>query len=107
MSDRLPRRHPERSEGPRPSTEIPRFARDDLSLSRREFINLAGAGLALAGLDGCTRMPAEHILPYVDNRPELTPGVGAYYATAMSLDGVATGLIVESHDARPTKIEGN
>jgi molybdopterin-containing oxidoreductase family iron-sulfur binding subunit len=76
-------------------------------LSRREFIHLAGASLALAGLDGCTRMPAEHILPYVDNRPELTPGVGAYYATAMSLDGVATGLIVESHGGRPTKIEGN
>src|SRR5262245_49366147 len=79
----------------------------DLSLSRREFIHLAGAGLALAGLDGCTRMPAEHILPYVDNRPEITPGVGAYYATAMSVDGFATGLIVESHGGRPTKIEGN
>jgi molybdopterin-containing oxidoreductase family iron-sulfur binding subunit len=52
-------------------------------------------------------MPAEHILPYVDNRPEITPGVGAYYATAMSIDGFATGLIVESHGGRPTKIEGN
>ena len=87
-------------------SDRPRSHRD-LALSRREFIHLAGASLALAGLDGCTRMPAEHILPYVDNRPELTPGVGEYYATAMSLDGVATGLIVESHGGRPTKIEGN
>lgn len=76
-------------------------------LTRREFLRLAGASIALAGLDGCSRMPAEHILPYVDNRPESSPGVGAYYATAMMLDGLATGLIVESHDGRPTKIEGN
>src|SRR5581483_7428512 len=76
-------------------------------LSRREFIRLAGASVALAGLDGCSRMPAEHILPYVDNRPELTPGVGSYYATAMCTDGYATGVIVETHDGRPTKIEGN
>lgn len=76
-------------------------------IDRREFLRLTGASLALAGLDGCARMPAEHILPYVDNRPELTPGVAQHYATAMSLDGYATGLIVESHAGRPTKIEGN
>ncbi|HEY9228094.1 MAG TPA: hypothetical protein VIP11_15665, partial [Gemmatimonadaceae bacterium] len=82
-------------------------ARERWTMNRREFIHLAGASLALAGLDGCTRMPAEHILPYVDNRPELTPGVGAYYATAMPMDGIATGLIVQSHAGRPTKVEGN
>ncbi|MFI5229610.1 MAG: hypothetical protein ACHQWU_11110, partial [Gemmatimonadales bacterium] len=76
-------------------------------LDRREFLRLAGASVALAGLGGCARMPAEHILPYADNRPELTPGVGQYYATAMCVDGCATGLIVESHDGRPTKVEGN
>ena len=80
---------------------------DDPALDRREFLRLAGASIALAGLDGCSRMPAEHILPYVDNRPELTPGAAQHYATAMSIDGYATGLIVESHDGRPTKIEGN
>jgi Fe-S-cluster-containing dehydrogenase component len=76
-------------------------------VNRRDFLRIAGASIALAGLDGCTRMPAEHILPYVDNRPELTPGVAQHYATAMSIDGYATGLIVESHVGRPTKIEGN
>ena len=76
-------------------------------LDRRDFVRLAGASIALAGLGGCNRMPAEHILPYVDNRPELTPGVAQHYATAMMLDGYATGLIVESHVGRPTKIEGN
>ena len=77
------------------------------TLDRREFLRLAGASVALAGVDGCSRMPAEHILPYVDNRPELTPGGAQHYATAITIDGYATGLIVESHDGRPTKIEGN
>ena len=65
-------------------------------LDRREFVRLAGASLALAGLGGCTRLPAEHILPYVDNRPELTPGVARHFATAMTIDGFATGLIVKA-----------
>src|ERR671932_2365454 len=76
------------------------------ALSRRSFVKLLGASIALAGLDGCTRMPAADILPYVD-QPELTPGVPRYYATAMVLDGFATGLLVESHEGRPTKVEGN
>ena len=77
------------------------------AMDRREFLRLAGASIALAGLDGCTRLPAENILPYVDNRPELTPGLAQYYATAMCVDGCATGLLAVSHVGRPTKIEGN
>jgi len=76
-------------------------------LSRRSFLKLLGASVALAGLDGCTRMPGEHILPWVHQPPELTPGVALHYATSMTLDGFATGLIVEAHEGRPTKIEGN
>jgi molybdopterin-containing oxidoreductase family iron-sulfur binding subunit len=76
-------------------------------LSRRGFLKLLGASLALAGLDGCTRMPAEKILPYVNQPPELTPGIPVHYATSMVVDGFATGLIVEAHEGRPTKIEGN
>jgi Fe-S-cluster-containing dehydrogenase component/anaerobic selenocysteine-containing dehydrogenase len=75
-------------------------------LSRRSFVKLLGASLALAGLEGCTRLPGEEILPYVD-QPELTPGIPVHYATAMVVDGYATGVIVESHEGRPTKIEGN
>jgi molybdopterin-containing oxidoreductase family iron-sulfur binding subunit len=80
---------------------------DSDDLSRRSFVKLLGASLALAGLDGCTRMPAEKILPYVNQPPELTPGVPLYYATSMVLDGFATGLLVEAHEGRPTKVEGN
>ena len=50
---------------------------------------------------------AEYIAPYVRQPEELVPGKPVFFATAMPLDGFATGLIVESHEGRPTKIEGN
>ncbi|HEX6630234.1 MAG TPA: twin-arginine translocation signal domain-containing protein, partial [Gemmatimonadaceae bacterium] len=92
----------------RPWAEFPAGAgRAGPELSRRDFMRLLGASAALAGVYGCTKRPDEPILPYVNQPPELTPGVPRYYATAMTLDGLATGLLVESHDGRPTKVEGN
>jgi Fe-S-cluster-containing dehydrogenase component len=75
--------------------------------SRRDFLRLLGASLALAGVSGCGRQPADKIVPYVEQPEEIVPGRPLYFATAMSLGGVATGLLVESHMGRPTKIEGN
>src|SRR5205814_4176518 len=66
-----------------------------------------GASLALAGVTACTRQPPEKILPYVRQPEELIPGRPLFFATAMTVGGVATGLLVESHEGRPTKIEGN
>ena len=66
-----------------------------------------GASLALAGVTACTRQPPEKIVPYVRQPEELVPGKPLFFATAMPLGGVATGLLVESHEGRPTKIEGN
>ena len=66
-----------------------------------------GASLALAGVTACTRQPAEKIVPYVRQPEEIVPGKPLFFATAMPLGGVATGLLVESHEGRPTKIEGN
>jgi molybdopterin-containing oxidoreductase family iron-sulfur binding subunit len=76
-------------------------------MSRRAFMKLLGASAALAGLGACTRAPAEKILPYGRQTPELTPGVPLHYATSMVVGGYATGLLVESHEGRPTKVEGN
>jgi MoCo/4Fe-4S cofactor protein with predicted Tat translocation signal len=76
-------------------------------VGRRRFLKLMGASFALAGLTACTRQPTEYIAPYVRQPEELVPGKPVYFATAMPLDGFATGLIVESHEGRPTKIEGN
>jgi molybdopterin-containing oxidoreductase family iron-sulfur binding subunit len=75
--------------------------------TRRTFMKLMGASLALAGVTACTTQPEEAIVPYVRQPEELIPGRPLFYATAMTLGGVATGLIVESHEGRPTKIEGN
>ncbi|HEY4219419.1 MAG TPA: 4Fe-4S dicluster domain-containing protein [Gemmatimonadaceae bacterium] len=76
-------------------------------MPRRDFVKLLGASIALAGLDGCIREPDQKILPYIDGNNGVIPGVAQHYATSMTIDGFATGLIVESHEGRPTKIEGN
>lgn len=77
------------------------------SVSRRNFLHLMGASLALAGLSACTRQPTELIVPYVKPPESLLPGKPQFYATAVLLNGVASGVLVESHMGRPTKIEGN
>ena len=91
--------------------EFPRHASewdgDDDGVSRRRFLELSAASLALAGLTACVKQPREGLVPYVKQPEELVPGKPLFYATAMPLGGVATGLLVESHEGRPTKIEGN
>jgi molybdopterin-containing oxidoreductase family iron-sulfur binding subunit len=75
--------------------------------SRRTLLRLLSSGLAFAGAEACTRAPREKIVPYVDQPPEVTPGVAARYATSTALDGYSVGLIVRSNEGRPTKVEGN
>ena len=65
------------------------------------------ASAALAGLTGCTKLPTQHIVPYVRQPEDILAGQPIFYATAMTLGGVASGILVESHMGRPTKIEGN
>lgn len=78
------------------------------SVDRRDFLKLLGASIALAGLSGCNaRQPVEKIIPYVRQPEEIIPGRPLFYATAMTLGGYAIGLLAESHEGRPTKIEGN
>src|SRR6185503_14827182 len=66
-----------------------------------------GASVILAGASACTKQPKETIVPYVRQPEELIPGKPLFYATAMSVAGIGTGVLVESHLGRPTKIEGN
>src|SRR5271165_3128144 len=77
------------------------------SVSRRGFLQVMGASMALAGMTGCVRLPLEPIVPYVRQPEEVVPGRPMFYATAMTLGGYASPLLVESHLGRPTKIEGN
>src|SRR5262245_48622945 len=76
-------------------------------VTRRKFLTLAGGSLALAGLGGCARAPREPIVPYVRRPEAVVPGRSLYFATAMTLGGYATGLLVESVEGRPIKVEGN
>ncbi|MFS8085388.1 MAG: TAT-variant-translocated molybdopterin oxidoreductase, partial [Acidobacteriota bacterium] len=76
-------------------------------VERRTFLKLMGASLALAGLSGCVIQPPEKIVPYVRQPEEEVPGKGLYFATAFSLSGIATPLLVRSNEGRPTKVEGN
>lgn len=77
-------------------------------VSRRTFLSLMGASVALAGFGtGCIRRPEQHILPYAKRPEDLVPGLPQHYATTMAVGDLVTGLVVEAHDGRPTKIEGN
>ena len=76
-------------------------------LSRREFLRLMGASMALAGFSSCTKQPIEKIVPYVKQPEEVIPGKPLRFATATQFGGFGQGLLVTSYEGRPTKIEGN
>ncbi len=76
-------------------------------VSRRRFLHLMGASLALAGVGACTRQPTEKILPYVRQPEQIVPGEPLFFATALDSGTGPIGVLVESHMGRPTKIEGN
>ena len=75
-------------------------------VDRRDFMKLMSASMALAGLAACNR-PEQKIVPYVKQPEDLVLGKPIYFATAMTLGGVATGVLATSHEGRPTKIDGN
>src|ERR1700733_13111838 len=88
--------------------EFPKGASEWLdAVSRRGFLKLMGASLAMAGMTACTKQPLEPIVPYVRQPEEVIPGRPLFFATAFTLSGYATPIMVESHLYRPTKIEGN
>lgn len=90
--------------------EFPSFASELLDGSRRHFLRIMGASLALAGaatIPGCRR-PENHIISYNRQPEEIIPGKALFYATAMPLPGGGCeGLLAETFEGRPTKLEGN
>jgi MoCo/4Fe-4S cofactor protein with predicted Tat translocation signal len=76
-------------------------------VSRRNFMKIMGASLALAGVTACTRRPDELVVPYVVPPEQVIPGRPLFFATTYTMEGVGRGILVESHEGRPTKIEGN
>jgi MoCo/4Fe-4S cofactor protein with predicted Tat translocation signal len=87
--------------------EFPRQASEwDETVDRRNFLKLAAASLAFAGLSGCRR-PDQLIVPYVKQPDGMILGKPQYYATAMPFGADAIGVLMESHEGRPTHVTGN
>jgi len=80
-----------------------------LQLNRRDLLKFMGASMALAGLTGCRSvfLGQDKVVPYVKQPEELIPGIPLYYASSIPLRGFATGVVVEQHEGRPIKLEGN
>ena len=76
-------------------------------VSRRGFLKVMSASLALAGLSGCTKQPDEPIYPYVKEPEDLVLGRPVYFATAMPFNTGAVPLLVKSDAYRPIKLDGN
>ena len=74
--------------------------------SRRNVLKIMAASFGLAGLAACRR-PVEHILPASRGIEDFIPGAAYYYTTVFQHANQAMGLVVETHEGRPTKIEGN
>ncbi len=90
------------------SNEFPAKTDTDSSgIDRRHALKIMAAATAMTTLSACTKLPTEKIVPYVHPPEEIIPGKPLFYATSFALGGAATGLLVESHMGRPTKIEGN
>lgn len=75
-------------------------------VTRRNFMKIMGASVGLAGLSAC-RMPKESIVPYVKSPENVIPGKPKFYASTFGFSDHVYGVLVESHEGRPTKIEGN
>src|SRR5215831_665458 len=76
-------------------------------VSRRNFLKMAAATMALAGLNACTKQPTQEIFPYVKQPEALVLGKPLYYATAMLLGGFAIGVLAKSREGHPIKLDGS
>lgn len=75
-------------------------------MSRRRFLQIMSASIAMTSLAGC-RWPVEKIVPYAANTPGLEPGTPVKFATTMELGAAAMPVLATSYDGRPIKIDGN
>jgi MoCo/4Fe-4S cofactor protein with predicted Tat translocation signal len=88
--------------------EFPRAAMQwASSTTRRDVLKVMGASLALGGLSACVKLPLEPIVPYVRQPEEMVLGKPLFFASTMPFAGQPVPVLVESHEGRPTKIEGN
>ena len=77
-----------------------------LQISRRSALGILAASAALAGLPGCRR-PDIELRPYTKMPENVVPGMSLFYATTLTRGGSALPVLVETHEGRPTKVEGH
>jgi MoCo/4Fe-4S cofactor protein with predicted Tat translocation signal len=77
------------------------------AVSRRGFLKVMGASLAMAGLAGCTKQPDEPIFPYIKQPEDLILGKAMYFATAYPFPTGAIPVLIKSDSFRPIKVDGN
>ena len=70
--------------------------------SRRRWLQLMGASLALGGMSGC-RYQEEKIAPFAFRPTTRVPGIPEKFATMTELGGVAESLVATNYDGRPIK----
>ncbi|MET0404107.1 MAG: TAT-variant-translocated molybdopterin oxidoreductase [Cystobacter sp.] len=77
-------------------------------VARRQFMQLLGASLAMAGATACSTRPVdERMVPYTRTPPEMVPGNPLHYASGMTFGGQTSGILVTAREGRPIKVEGN
>ena len=89
--------------------EFPDGATEWDDSTRRDFLKVMGASLALAGAAGCSPRAAPNrvIVPYTRAPERVTPGLPLFFASAVPLGGVGAGVLLKSYEGRPVKVEGN
>src|SRR6202158_3639452 len=81
--------------------EFPKGASEWLdAVSRRGFLKLMGASMALAGMTACTKQPLEPVVPYVRQPEEIVPGRPMFFASAFTLGGYGSPPLVVGPHAR-------
>jgi len=81
-------------------------SQQQMSSSRREFLQIMSAGLALASTS-CLRRPAEKLVPYVNRPKDIIPGEANYYASSFYDGEEGFSTLIKTREGRPIKIEGN
>ncbi|MCD8481876.1 MAG: TAT-variant-translocated molybdopterin oxidoreductase [Verrucomicrobia bacterium] len=88
--------------------EFPQGASELDGVNRRHFLKIMAASFAVAGvgLTGCRR-PESYILPFSKQPEGSIPGLPVYFSSSMPDGWDNLPLVVETHQHRPTHLEGN
>src|SRR5580704_13803764 len=78
-----------------------------MSVKRREFLKVLGAGAAAGTAVGCGSDHVQRLIPYLVSPDETVPGVSTFYATACRECAAGCGVICATRDGRAIKLEGH